>query len=257
MLILLPPSEGKAERRRGSTLDLQTLSSPSLNTARAAVLSAAAETSRTPGAASVLKVSPGLSAEIRRNTELWTSPTLPAARLYTGVLYDALDLDSLDPASRRRANARIMVTSAMFGVVRLTDRIPPYRLSMGVNLPGVGPLARFWREPLVAALADLPRRGVVLDTRSSTYAAAWAPTPGSPQADGWTHVTVPGATHMAKYTRGLVARAVVRSAAEPSSPRDLADLLSEHFEVSLAPPSNGRSPWLLSALQRGSPERPR
>lgn len=250
MLIVLPPSEGKAQRHRGSTLDLEHLSYPSLTSSRRTVLAAAAAVSSTPDAARLLKVSPTLSAEIARNTALDALPTLPAAQAYNGVLYQALDLGSLDLASRRRARRRLVITSAMFGLLRLNDRIPPYRLSMGVNLPGVGPLARFWRDPLASALLGQPRRGVIVDTRSSTYAAAWGPHAGSPQARRWVHVMVPGATHMAKHTRGLVARALVQSPADPQSPSDLIDVLDDRFEVALSEPANARSPWLLTATRR-------
>jgi hypothetical protein len=40
VLILLPPSEGKAAPRRGKPLDLAVLSSPELTTARTTLLSA-------------------------------------------------------------------------------------------------------------------------------------------------------------------------------------------------------------------------
>ena len=53
-------------------------------------------------------------------------------------------------------------------------------------------------------LPGVAGRGVVVDCRSSTYAAAWAPQ--GPLAERWVQVRVPGATHMAKHTRGLVAR---------------------------------------------------
>ncbi len=250
MLILLPPSESKAERRRGSPLDLAALSYPALTEARREVVAAAATASASAQAARILKVSPTLAPEIARNNQLGTSPTLPASQMYRGVLYEALDLGGLDPGSRRRASARILITSAMFGVVRLTDRIPPYRLSMAVNLPKVGPLARFWRQPLATAMAGAPRRGLIIDTRSSTYAASWAPPPGSPQARRWVHIKVPGATHMAKQTRGLVARALVQQPDDPRAPRELIPLLADRFDVDLQPPIDPGNPWVLSATPR-------
>ncbi len=249
MLILLPPSETKATRTRGGCLDLGTLSSPSLTPGRRAVLDALGFVSAQPDAARRLGVSPNLTAEIARNTRLESAPTLRASDLYTGVLYDALDLPALDPASRRRAHRRIVVISALFGALRLTDRVPPYRLSMSVNLPGVGPLASHWRAPLSEAMEPLSRKGLIIDTRSSTYAAAWTPPPGSPATRRWVQVRVPGATHMAKHTRGLVARALCESAADPTSPHELIGILEDRFEVSLTEPPSDRTPWVLSALR--------
>jgi uncharacterized protein len=245
VLILLPPSETKAVRRRGRPLDLDTLSLPELTPDRRKVLEALSEVSGRTDAAGVLGVSPNLTEEIARNTRLATAPTLPAADLYTGVLYDALDLAGLDAAARRRASRRLLVVSALFGALRLTDRVPPYRLSMAVNLPGVGPLAGHWRDPLGEVLPATAGRGLVVDCRSSTYAAAWAPE--GALAERWVQIRVPGATHLAKHTRGLVARALCGSPADPRRPEALAELLAGRFRVQLHEPARAGKPWLLDA----------
>ncbi|MGI8948720.1 MAG: YaaA family protein [Ornithinimicrobium sp.] len=245
MLILLPPSETKTDRTRGRSWQPESLAMPSLGPARAEVVEALSEVSRRSDAAKVLGVSPNLTAEIARNTRLDSAPALPASALYTGVLYDALGLAGLDPMARRRAHRRVVVISALFGAVRLSDRIPPYRLSMGVNLPGVGPLVAHWRTPLAAVLPGLVGRGLVVDCRSSTYAAAWAPQDDLTQR--WVAVRVPGATHMAKHTRGLLARALCESPADPRTPHALAESLKPRFGVTLQEPSSPRAPWVLEA----------
>ena len=243
MLVLLPPSETKSVPRRGRPLDLDRVSFPQLATARTSVLDAVALASAGDDAHSVLGVPASLSAEIARNLGLREAPTAPAGEIYQGVLYDALDLGSLDPASRRRATGRLVVVSALFGALRLTDRIPAYRLSMAVSLPGPGPLARFWRQHVGAPLADAAGSGLIIDARSSTYAAAW--TPPVDLARRWVHIRVPGATHMAKHTRGLVARELCRVAHAPRTPGALADALASSFEVSLDEPGRAGKPWIL------------
>ena len=248
MLILLPPSESKTGRDRGRVLDLERLSLPALTAARVQALSAVAQVSARPDAATALGVSPNLTEEIARNTRLLTAPSVPVADLYTGVLYDALDLPSFDAASRRRANRRVLVVSALFGALRLTDRVPPYRLSMAVNLPGTGPLAGHWRPSLAEELPPVVGRGLVIDCRSSTYAAAWVPQ--GDLARRWVQIRVPGATHMAKHTRGLVTRALCQSAADPRSAGGLADLLSESFHVQLHAPASSTKPWTLDVISR-------
>lgn len=245
MLILLPPSEGKTQRRRGRPLDLATLSFPALGPLRERVVAAVAATSAGDGAHGILGVSPNLIEEVARNTSLRTAATAPAGEVYSGVLYDALDLASLDAPARRRATRSVVIMSALFGAVRLSDRIPAYRLSMAVNLPGIGPLAAAWRDPLAEVMPHGAGRGVVVDCRSSTYAAAW--TPVGPLAGRWVRIDVPGATHMAKHTRGLVTRELVRLGAAPRTPQALADVLSERFAVELAPPARPGRPWQLSA----------
>ncbi|AXH97821.1 YaaA family protein [Ornithinimicrobium avium] len=244
MLVLLPPSESKATRARGAALRPGTLSWPSLAPQRARVAEALAAVSARPDAAQVLGVSPNLTEEVARNTRLLTAPTLPARDLYTGVLYDALDLAWLDAAASRRASRRLVVVSALYGAVRMTDRLAPYRLSMAVNLPGVGPLSTAWRPHLEEVLPSAVGRGLVVDCRSSTYAAAWVPQ--GALAHRWVTVQVPGATHMAKHTRGLVARALCRVADDPRRPEALVDLLaSQGFDAELHPPARAGRPWVL------------
>ncbi len=230
--MLLPPSETKHGRLRGAALRLDTLSSPELGATRARVLDALAEVSERPDAATLLGVSPGLSTEIARNTRLRTAPATPVASLYTGVLYDALDVAGLDPDAARRARRWIVVQSAAFGALRLADKVPPYRLSMAVNLPGVGALSAVWREGLAEVLPRMAGRGLVVDCRSSTYAAAW--TPQGDVARTWVRIQVPGATHGAKHTRGLVTRALCEAGTEPRTPHALADLLTDRFHTRLS-----------------------
>ena len=123
--------------------------------------------------------------------------------------------------------------------MRPTDAIAPYRLSMAVNLPGVGPLASAWKPELRTVLPQTARRGVVVDCRSSTYAAAW--TPEGELADRWVQVRVPGATHMAKHTRGLVARHLCRDGAGLRGPcRRWRRCVGAAFDVSLHEPARRR-----------------
>ncbi|WP_435198868.1 YaaA family protein [Janibacter sp. GS2] len=248
MLVLLPPSESKTARARGKALDVGSLSFPGLTSARERVLTALAEVSAREDAHEVLGVSPTLVEEVARNTRLTTTPAPPAAHVYSGVLYDALDLESLSPGAKRRANRWLVIVSALFGAVHPHDRIPPYRLSMAVNLPGVGPLAGHWRQPLAVELTAAAGEGLVVDCRSSTYVAAWQPSGDA--ARRWVSVRVPGATHMAKHTRGLVARHLLGVAREPRTPAALAAALEPAFEVDLTAPAKVGRPWVLDATAR-------
>lgn len=243
MLILLPPSESKQIRARGKALDLDLLSFPSLTATRDAVLDALGPVSAGPDAATALGVSPNLTEELARNTRVRNAAALPVSQLYTGVLYDALDLASLDTAALRRARRWIVVQSATFGALRLTDKVPPYRLSMAVNLAGLGPLATVWRGPLQAEMAAAAGRKLVVDCRSSTYAAAW--TPAGSIAAKWVRIEVPGATHGAKHTRGLVTRAICQLEAEPTTPVSLEQALRPWFATELIAPSSSSKPWAL------------
>ena len=159
----------------------------------------------------------------------------------------ALDA-TLEAAARRRANRWLVVVSALYGAVRPTDAIAPYRLSMAVNLPSVGPLASAWKPELGRVLPAAAARGLVVDCRSSTYAAAW--TPQGPLATRWVQVRVPGATHQAKHTRGLVARRLCEVGVDPRHPVGLCAALDDRFDVSLTEPARPGRPWVLDAVAR-------
>ena len=243
MLILLPPSESKTNRRHGKPVDPASWSFPELNPVRAQVAKALAAVSASPDAPVLLDVSPGLLDDIARNLVLDSAPSTPAAEVYTGVLYDALGLASLDTAARRRANRWIVVVSALYGAVRPTDRIAAYRLAMGTTLPDVGALAATWRPALEQVLPPLVGRGVIVDCRSAPYAAAWRP--GGDLTHRWVQIRVPGASHMAKHTRGLVARHLCEVGCDVRSVPALADVVGEAFTVALHEPASARAPWVL------------
>ena len=210
MLVLLPPSEGKAAGGRGAPLDLGRLSHPSLNPVRDRLVDAlqAAATTDPEGLRAVLACPAG---EVDKDAALRTSPTLPALERYTGVLYEALSYDTLPAAGRRRASRSLRVVSALFGLLAPADPVPAYRLSAGTSLPGVGSLAAVWRPVLEPELAG---HRLVVDLRSAPYAAL-ARVPGAVQVrvlretDGTRAVV----SHDNKHTKGLLARALCEQGA--------------------------------------------
>src|SRR6201999_2231860 len=173
MLILLPPSEGKTAPTTGSPVDLNKLAyAGALTPSRQKLLGALAALGELPieRAVSMLGVSPGQAAEVVVDAELSSAPAGPAAAVYTGVLYDRLRLPDLP----KRAQGRVLIASALWGVLRPGDAIPYYRFSAKARLPQIGALAGFWRPALQAALPDEEGR-LVVDMRSAAYAAAWKP----------------------------------------------------------------------------------
>lgn len=228
MLILLPPSEGKTAPASGAPLDLAALSFPELTPMRDQVLSELIDVSGTPTATKTLKVSDGLAEVVAANQALRAAPAAPAAEVYTGVLFDALGLASLTPAARRRADEQILIFSALFGVLRPSDRIPAYRLSGSVSLPGIGGLGRFWK-PVLDDVLDV-QTGPIVDCRSSAYAAMWRPRGALGvrvfRESGGKRTVV---THMAKHARGLIARALVASRRTPRDPEALVEALARYF----------------------------
>jgi cytoplasmic iron level regulating protein YaaA (DUF328/UPF0246 family) len=231
VLLLLPPSEGKTPAPADAApVDLAALTAADTLTARrAAVLEALAAVSATADAARVLGVGASLGEEVARNTRLRTEPAAPASQVYTGVLYAAAGLGSLPDDAAARAARTVRVLSGLWGVVAPDDRVPAYRLSMGVDLPGVGRLATAWRGPLGAALDARAAGDVVVDCRSATYVAAWRPRTTGDGAADWVTVRVVReadgrrsvVSHNAKHTRGVLTGHLLRRAGEPTSAGEL------------------------------------
>lgn len=253
MLVLLPPSEGKADPAEGSPpVDLAALTHPELTPQREKLIAALDKltTVQPQRALKSLGLSKGLIGEIGRNADLLHAPAAPAAEVYTGVLYQHLDLASLSPAAHRRAAERVLIASALWGFVRLEDRIPSYRLNMGAKLPRMKSLAAFWRPALAAAL---PPAELIVDMRSGSYAAAWRPAEGVVvnvrafiESDGRRKVI----THMAKAVRGEVARTLAQATTTPRDPESIAALVQSGGEsVELSPPASGGESWNLDVIR--------
>jgi cytoplasmic iron level regulating protein YaaA (DUF328/UPF0246 family) len=170
VLILLPPSEGKTSPASGPRLAIRKLSFPTLTPVRNDVRDALVTLcqNKPQQAATVLGLGPKQVSEVVRNANLMTAPTAPAVEVYTGVLYDALDVHHMSARARTNLNTHVVLASALFGFVRPDDPIPAYRLSGDTTLPGLGPLASVWREPLTDVLRSTS--GVILDLRSGAYA---------------------------------------------------------------------------------------
>jgi cytoplasmic iron level regulating protein YaaA (DUF328/UPF0246 family) len=244
VLILLPSSEGKASEGTGPPVG--ELAFPRLARPRRRVLGALIKASRRRNALDVLGLTPGLAGEVAKNLAVPTAPTLPAAELYTGVLYDNLGLRALSADARRRADESVLIFSGLWGVLRVGDRVPPYRLSMGVNLPPLGGLAAFWRDHLTAELDRLP--GLVNDLRSSAFTPSWRPGDRSVSVRVLRDGKV--VSHMAKATRGAIARSLLESPTDPATPPDLAKLLDTlGHKVHLTEPLRPSNPWTLEVTE--------
>ncbi|KIZ18603.1 peroxide stress protein YaaA [Streptomyces natalensis] len=261
MLVLLPPSEGKAAGETGPTLDLGSLSLPGLNAVREAVLEelvglcAADETK----AQEVLGLSQGLKGEIAKNAGLRTAGTRPAGEIYTGVLYDALGLASLDARARRLAEESLLVFSGLWGAVRIGDRIPSYRCSMGVKLPALGALGAYWRAPMAEVLPAAAGEGLVLDLRSAAYATAWKPKGEvagrtatvrvlqSKIVDGVEKRSV--VSHFNKATKGRLVRDLLTAGLRPKDPAELVAALRElGYAVEAEASAKGGKAWGLDVI---------
>ncbi len=223
--VLLPPSETKRADGNGPALNLAELRFPGLTPTRSQLIKAAERLAADlPAARAALKVAGSLDGEIGHNARLLTAATMPAMSRYSGVLYAAMNAPKLSRIEASRAAGRILITSALFGVVTGGDSIPPYRLSAGSRLPGIPTLAALWRPCVTAALAELDEP--ILDLRSGAYAAFGS----AASAITVRVVTVSRAgdvkpvSHANKAVKGVLARLVATTRAEIDTPAKLVTL---------------------------------
>lgn len=192
MLILLPPSEGKAKPKTSEPIDFGSLVfAQELGERREQVLDAF-------------------------EPSLREAPAAPAAEVYTGVLYGRLELPELP----KRARSRVLIASALWGFVRPDDRIPHYKLPPKTKLKGIGAPAAFWRPALAEAMPDKEGE-LIVDMRSGAYTSFWKPQQATllavrafSESDGERKAV----SHMAKAVRGDVARVLLEAKKAPKDP---------------------------------------
>ncbi len=234
MLILLPPSEGKLCPARGKALTLDQLRDPTLSEAREKVLSTLIRFCRSEPeqARQVLGLSEKLAHWVRHNRDLADAPTATASRIYTGVLFGELGLTKLIGQEARRASRRLIIFSALFGLIRPHDRIPCYRLSGNVTLPDVGNLTTFWRGPISVALERAAGKKLIVDMRSAPYAAMWSPSSESVvQVKIWQRAQSglrTAVSHHNKATKGQLARYLATTGDDLSTATELLDATLAH-----------------------------
>ncbi|WP_026820783.1 YaaA family protein [Arthrobacter castelli] len=254
MLILLPPSEGKTPAATGAPFALDELSFPGLNPARKEVLAALAGASSADDALGVLGVGASLLDEVRRNTALDVEPAAPAHTIYSGVLYDALGYHRMTPVQQRRADAAVVIISGLWGAIGFADRVPAYRLSMGVSLPETGRLSSYWKRELSEPLSRRADDELIIDCRSSSYSSAWAAPAHQTAAVNvfqQRHGRRTVVSHFAKHTRGELARHLLtRRGAPPSTPQSLLKAARRHWDAELVEAS-GRKPYQLNIVLHG------
>ena len=234
-------------------MDMAQLSFPELTSLRERILDALIETSGAPDAFSRLRVRTTLAHEVARNTYLRDVPTRPAAEVYSGPFHQGLAAASLTDAARQRAPREVVIASSLWGLLRVDDPIPAYRLQLFADLVGMGRPDHAWREilPDVLARAAGPS-GVVIDLRAPSYQAMGRP---STDADRQVHLRVrPGNGRrvlgdvITKRIRGEAARALLEADSAAAGPDEVAGILGERWPVVLSEPERPGLAWTLTVI---------
>jgi len=129
--------------------------------------------------ASLMGISDTLAALNAARYQAWSTRftarnSRPAVLAFDGDVYDGLQARTLSPEDLEWAQAHVRILSGLYGVLRPLDRMQPYRLEMGTQLPvdDAPNLYGFWgdriAENLRRALAGDPTP-VVVNLASQEY----------------------------------------------------------------------------------------
>lgn len=213
-VILLPPSEGKADGGEDGTVWTPHSGAFGKDLGEFRSEIAHALTKLKGGPATLLGVSgKHLARAQTANKSLIGAPTLPAWQRYTGVVWDHLDLASLTPAKRKPMLGRILIPSGMAGLVRADDPLPDYRLKMGARCAPFGLMSTWWRDDLTASLMKFLRGRVVVDLLPQEHRAAfdWSAVDKVVRVDLVSRTGGVVGGHNAKAAKGLLARHLLLS----------------------------------------------
>lgn len=104
----------------------------------------------------------------------------PAFAAFTGDVYEGLKSWELTEQQVDVADRHVRILSGLYGLLKPTDQILPYRLEMGTSLSGTGfsNLYEFWGDRITRQLAkELKgyKKKVVINLASAEYAKAANP----------------------------------------------------------------------------------
>lgn len=197
ILVLLPPSEGKAEGGKANTK--WSVDSGATGNRISASRRAVAAAYVKHGGARVVG-----------------APTLPAYERYTGVVWKHLDLASISAQDRREASKKIFVVSGLLGLVRGDDQIPYYKLKMSARLAPIGSLTKFWLPELTEAVVRLGAKHIIVDLLPNEHRAAidWSNVSNHMRVDLVAKSGGRVGGHDAKAAKGTLARHILTGDAD-------------------------------------------
>ena len=168
------------------------------------------------------------------------SQTSPAIEIYDGVLYQGLNWKTLTAAEQKRANTKVLIISALFGLVRPLDKIFSYKEKIDNKL---------WREAIAQVSAKFSNE-LVIDCRSSTYKGVWTINPQNTvevrvfKVNGEERNVI---THMSKKYRGELTGHLLKQTTDPTTAAEVQRIAAQLFECELHAPVDGQ-PWALDLL---------
>lgn len=170
----------------------------------------------------------------------------PAIKVYTGVLYAALNWPTLTKAAQKKGEKSLVIISAKYGAIGPLEKIKSYKATIENSK----------LKDQVAAVLDPRKDELIIDCRSSTYQGVWsAPNKNCIEIRVFQNFngTKRVVTHMSKKTRGEVARLLLANKSIPKTPRDVRDIVNKHYSCALIQWDSFK-PWVLEVIAHENDE---
>lgn len=123
----------------------------------------------------LMKISDAIAIQTCENVEQWGSDTAPVGQAlfsYSGEVFKCLGSRTLSEASLEKATSIVRILSGVYGILKPSEEVSPYRLEVKtvLSVEGEKNLYTFWRERVTSALNDeLEEDEVILNLTSSEY----------------------------------------------------------------------------------------
>ena len=109
-----------------------------------------------------------LDEAIDNTQDMLNLPTKPAIHRYSGVMFKALDYDSMLLHQKTNFDENTYFIDGMFGILKPQDYIPTYKLKITAKIKTID-CAKFWREKLESTLKSITKNKFVIDLLPQTH----------------------------------------------------------------------------------------
>jgi len=115
-----------------------------------------------------------IEGSVKLTRAIYTAPLMAARKRFVpDPFFNAVDFEGLPTGAQRRLLENSVILSGLFGLLRPDDLVPEYRLRMSATIPGIGPLASFWKPHISPLLNKVVRNRFVWDLLPDSYREAW------------------------------------------------------------------------------------
>ena len=134
--------------------------------------------------------------------------TMKAIERYTGVAFDYLDYEELEPSAQTYIDEHVILFSNLFGPIRASDFIPEYKLKQGEAVADIK-VEKFYHEHSADLMEAYLEDEEILDLRAGFYDKFY-----KPQKEYTTLKFIKDGkvvSHWAKAYRGIVLREIAKA----------------------------------------------